>query len=115
MSERVHVWVQRFKDRETLLLQWHDPTTGRRKSKSAGTANDKEAEQKAKDLEYELRHDKYQEPSALTWARFRELFAEEYLPNLRPRSAEKYNTVMDTFEAIICPSKLRSITERTLS
>ena len=38
MAERVHVWVQRFKDRPTLMLQWIDPETGTRKSKSGKTS-----------------------------------------------------------------------------
>jgi hypothetical protein len=37
-EKRVTVWVQRFKDRPHLMLQWTDPDTGRRKSKSAETA-----------------------------------------------------------------------------
>jgi integrase len=54
MSEqRVTVWVQRFKDRAHLMLQWIDPDTGRRKSRSAQTAR--------ADLEYELSHGTYQE------------------------------------------------------
>ena len=36
-DERVTVWVQRFKDRQHLMLQWIDPDTGKRKSRSAGT------------------------------------------------------------------------------
>jgi integrase len=116
MSEkRVTVWVQRFKDRPTLYLQWLDPETGQRKSKSAKTSEPDEAEDRRKDLEYELNHGKYQEPSKLDWARFRELYQEEYLPGLRPRSQEKYNTVLDVFEEIVNPSKLRSISERTIS
>ena len=35
-SERIKVWVQRFPDRRHLVLQWHDPETGKRKSLSAG-------------------------------------------------------------------------------
>ena len=46
MSEkRVTVWVQRFKDRASLMLQWIEPDTGKRRSRSAGTDDDKEAEQ----------------------------------------------------------------------
>jgi hypothetical protein len=27
-GRRVNVWVQKFPDRPTLMLQWHDPETG---------------------------------------------------------------------------------------
>jgi hypothetical protein len=47
------------------MLQWIDPDTNRRKSKSAGTADEKEAEKARADLEYELNHGRYQEASRL--------------------------------------------------
>jgi len=112
---RTHVWIQRFKGRSNLMLQWIDPETGQRKSKSAKTDDLELAEQKRGDHEADLNNGRYQEPSRLDWERFRELFQEEYLPGLRPRSREKYETVLDVFEEIIKPAKLRNITERTLS
>jgi integrase len=112
---RVNVWVQRFSDRPALVLQWFDPDTGRRKSKSAGTASEDEAEQQRSDLEYELNHGKFQEASRIDWDRFRQLFETEYLPGLREKTRIKYATVLDVFEQIVSPKKLRSITERTLS
>jgi integrase len=97
------------------MLQWLDPDTGQRKSRSAKTSNPLEAEQTRADLEYELNHRQYQEASKLDWNRFRELFEAEYLPGLRPRSQEKYVIVLDVFEQIINPTKLRAVTERTIS
>jgi integrase len=114
-TPRITVWVQKFPDRKFLVLQWHDPETGKRKSRSAETADPKEADQKARDLEYELTHETYQEPTKLDWSRFRELFEAEYLPGLRPRSQEKLRTVLDVFEQVVNPAKLRSVTERTVS
>jgi hypothetical protein len=55
------------------------------------------------------------EASKLDWERFRELFEAEYLPGLRERSREKYATVLDVFEQIISPTKLRAVTDRTIS
>lgn len=114
-EKRINVWVQRFKDRPTLMLQWFDPETGRRKSKSTETDDPEKAEEARADHEYELNHGKYQESSKLDWERFRQLFEEEYVAGQRPRSIEKYRTVLDVFEQIMNPAKLRSITERTLS
>jgi hypothetical protein len=54
-EKRVKVWVQAFKDRPHLMLQWTDPGTGRRKSRSAGTADPGEAEAKRVDLEADLK------------------------------------------------------------
>jgi hypothetical protein len=86
-ERRITVWVQRFNDRSTLMLQWLDPETGRRKSKSAGTAKEGEAEQARSDLEYELNHGRYQEASRMTWEHFREKFETEYAAALRRRKS----------------------------
>jgi hypothetical protein len=58
--------VQRFPDREHLVLQWHDPETGRRKSKTAETADEKIAEDERADLEAALNNGRYKEPSRLS-------------------------------------------------
>jgi integrase len=114
-DQRVTVWVQKFNDRPALMLQWIDPETGARRSRSAKTADPDEAETARADLEYELTHGKYQEASKLDWEHFRELFEAEYLAGLRPRTREKYGTVLDVFEQTVNPTKLRAVTERTLS
>ena len=108
LARRVNVWVQRFPDRPNLVLQWFDPDTGRRKSQSAETGDPEVAAKQRADLEYELNHGKYQEPSRLDWTGFRRLFEEEYLPGLRERTREKYTTVLDVFEALVRPAKLRA-------
>jgi hypothetical protein len=66
-------------------------------------------------LEYELNHGQYQEASKLDGSRFRELFEAEYAASLRASSLEKLAVVLDVFEQIIHPTKLRTITERTRS
>ena len=54
--KRIVVWVQDFGDRPQRVLQWHDPATGKRKSRTAGTCNPLKAEKRRADLEYELNH-----------------------------------------------------------
>jgi integrase len=112
---RVNVWVQRFKDRKHLMLQWIDPDTGKRKSRSAGTDDEKEAERARADLEYELSHGKYQEASTMSWDRFRELFREQYVAGLREGTGDVYDMAFNAFEQICNPRKLRSINEQTIS
>ena len=116
MSEkRVTVWVQRFKDHPHLVLQWIDPNTGRRKSKSAKTADDKEADQARADHEYELNNGRYQEASRMTWERFRELFEAEFVASRRENTRRNYSVMMNLFEKFCQPKALRSISERTVS
>jgi integrase len=114
-EKQVKVWVQAFKDRPHLVLQWHDPDTGRRRSKSAGTADPKEAEQARADLEYELRHGKHQEASRMTWERFRELFEAEFVAGTRPNTRSNYQATLDVFETVCRPTALRGVNERTVS
>ena len=45
-TKRVVVWVQHFADRPFLMLQWHEPLTGKRKSQSAATNNPLQAEER---------------------------------------------------------------------
>jgi integrase len=97
------------------MLQWIDPETGARKSKSAKTSDVQEAERARADLEYELSHGQYQEASRMTWERFRELFEAEYLPNLRPGTRKRYAHTLDLFEQLSRPARLRSVGERTVS
>jgi integrase len=114
-DQRVTVYVLQPKDRTTLQLQWVDPGDGKRRTKSAGTADPDEAERKRADLEYELNNGRYQEASRMTWERFRELFEAEYLPNVRPGTRGCYTNAMNLFEKVCNLTSLRAINERTIS
>jgi integrase len=114
-DKRITVWVQRFKDRSTLVLQWIDPETGKRKSRSAETSDPGKAEAARVDLESDLNNGRYQEASRMIWERFRELFEEEYVAACRPKTRRKYGQVLDRFEQEAHPQRLRSVTERTIS
>jgi integrase len=116
MSEkRVKVWVQEFKDRKALMLQWLDPETGKRRSKSAETADAGEAEQRRADLEADLNHGRHREASRMSWDRFRELFEDEFVAGRRANTRRNYRVMMDLFERVCKPTSLRSVTERTVS
>jgi integrase len=116
MSEkRIKVWVQVFKDRPQLVLQWLDPDTGKRKSKSAETADEKKAENARADLESDLNNGRHKEASRMSWEAFRGAFEAEYLSNLRDGTREHYRYVFDLFERLCVPARLKSINERTVS
>jgi integrase len=114
-DKRVTVWIQQFNDRPFPVLQWIDPETGKRKSKTAGTADPKEAELARADLEYELNHGQYQEASNMAWGRFRELFEQEFVAARRHNTRENYFDTLDAFERVCRPATVKGITERTLS
>src|SRR5581483_1916557 len=99
-SRRVVVWVQHFGDRPYLMLQWHDPVTGKRKSKSAGTNNPLDAERIRADLEYEINNGLHLRAAQMSWQRFRELFEAEHFPGVRADTRLVYQRTFDTFERL---------------
>ena len=114
-QERLTVYVLRPKDRPTMQLQWVDPETGIRKTRSAGTSDRTEAEKARADLEYELNHGLASEPSKMEWETFRGLYEDEKLPGLREATRKKAGYVFDAFEKYGKPRILGKVTERTLS
>lgn len=58
----VRVWLMRMADRSNLSLQWLDPYSGRRRTRSAGTADRRAAEAARSLLEVELNAGTHQEP-----------------------------------------------------
>jgi hypothetical protein len=116
MSEnRITVWVTHFKDQPFPVLQWTDPDTGARKSRSAKTAEPEAVESARGDLEYELNHGLHQRQSKMSWERFREIYETEKLAAVRPRTLEKAGNVFDSFETQARPQTLGKINERTIS
>jgi hypothetical protein len=59
--KRVRVWVQRAGGRGNFLLQWNDPDTGQRRSRTAGTSDREKAEWLRTDLEAALNNNGHAE------------------------------------------------------
>lgn len=114
-NKRVTVWVQEFKDRKHLVLQWIDPDTGKRKSQSAETSYRPEADLKAKELEYEINHGIYQNAANMSWEKFRQLFEDEYVSGLRAKTRKHYLNTFVALERECNLNGVSGITERTLS
>lgn len=114
-TERVRVWVQKFNDRRFPMLQWVDPETGRRRSKSAGTDDAKAIERARADLEYELNNDLHRDKSRMTWDRFVEIYAEEKLAEHGKSNRQRAMTTFASYDAAMRPRTLGAINERTIS
>jgi hypothetical protein len=115
MVPHVNVWVQEFKGRKFLSLQWHDAHTGERKTRTTGTADPAEAERQRADLEYELNHGMYAGAGNVSWPKFRELFEAEFVASRRKNTRRNYEVALDHFERLCHPGRLRAVNERTLS
>lgn len=112
---RVRVWVTRFTDRVALQLQWIDPESGRKRTRSARTTDEQEAERARGDLEYELNHGLHARPSRVSWETFRSRFESEYLSGLRHNTRRGYRQTFDSFERLCGEVRPSSLTARTLS
>jgi hypothetical protein len=114
-QKRVVVWVQRITGRAHLALQWHDPVTGRRRSRTVPTGDEREAEAARTDLEYELNHGLFHDAGRMTWENFREVFEREYAAPLRAGTRKNYADTFDLFERLCNPRRLDLLTTRTVS
>jgi integrase len=89
--------------------------TGKQKTKSAGSPDEKEAERAAAVWEDELRSGRYQAASKVTWAEFRQRYEAERLLALAPSTRHTANDSFDHLERIINPGRLSSVTAAVLS
>jgi integrase len=114
-SKRVRVWVQHRADRPYLCLEWNDPETGRRRSKSAETCNPAEAEDARADLESDLNNGRHVDTSNMSWEKFRELFEDEFAEARRERTRENYQATFNLLERLCRPKRLKDVDARMLS
>ncbi len=115
-GKRIKVWVQAMTDRPHLVLQWHDPETGKRRSKSAGTSDPKEAEAKRGDLEADLNAGRHQDAVRMAWERFVELYDAEHLSGVRPGTRAAALNALANFRRLSPGvNQLRQVTTRTCS
>ena len=114
-SKRVKVWVAHFADRPTLQLQWFDPATGRRKTRSSRTRCPRAAEAARVDLEADLNAGRYSEPARLPWQGFVKLLERDHLPGVRPSTRTNYRMALAHFGRLVAPGTLRAVTQRSVA
>lgn len=78
------------------MLRWTDPVSGKRKTKTSGTTNQRKVERLAGELENELRAGNMIIPSEITWAEFLERFKSEKLARMPETSQTAYTVALDT-------------------
>ncbi len=120
-STEIVVRVVEFGDRPHFQMQFTDPMTGRKKTRStkvvrSGSKADRtEAERVAAKWESELRDGRYRNASKTTWAEFREKYESEVLPSLAAATDTKISGVLNAVEKYLNPGLLRSVTAERLS
>ena len=121
VDRTITVWVNRYPDRSTFLLQWIDPATGKRRTKSSGVRDTgkvrdrKDAESKARELEQLLRRGVAAIPSDLSWETFRERYEKEHLASLAKDTRAKMATIANYVEKYIAPRRLFDVTGERIS
>ncbi len=115
MSDEIVVKVNSYGPGRPLGLVYIDPTSGRKKAKSSGTTDWREAERLAGELEKELRSGRYAPPSKVTWQQFVERYTGEKLLSLRPKSRQSSLESLGKLERLFHSDKLAKVNAALLS
>jgi integrase len=115
MSKEIKVKVNSYGPGRPLGLVWFCPVSGRKKAKSAGTSDWREAERLAGELEKELLAGRYAPPSRIAWAEFRERYTAEHLASLKPKTARNTGYALDAVERHLNPDRLCKVNAAALS
>ncbi len=126
--ESIKVTVVEFGDRKFYQLQWRDPNTGRKKTKSseverpAGNASKRTieqairlAERAAESHEKALIESGGALPGRINWEDFRERYEREHLESLAENTYIKACVAFGKIETILRPLKLSDLTAQRLS
>lgn len=102
--------------RKYLQLRYVDPSTGKQKTKSAETANRKDAIKAAGKWQAELREGRHKPASTMTWAEFRDRYETDGLATHADESVKKVLTTFKMVEELHqpTPKHLRDLTTESL-
>jgi len=115
VSEEICVKVNSYGPGRPLSLVYFDPISGKKKAKSAGTTDRRQAERAAGDLEKELRAGRYTPPSKMTWGQFVDRYKAEKLSSLRPKSRQGALDSLNKLSGLFSPDKLAKVNAALLS
>lgn len=108
------VYVINF-GRKYFYLQWTDPETGRKITKSSKCTSRRDAERVAISIERDFERSSGVISSNLSWESFADRYEFEHLNSLAERSKMKAFSVLNTYERFMKPAFLKSVTTATIS
>lgn len=117
----IKVKVVEFGDRKHFQMQYVDPITRKKKTRSTGVNRDgtkkarADAAKAAGKWEAELREGRYASPSRTTWSSFRERYETEVVGGLSKRTLQQCDVVFDMVERLLNPQRVQDITAQRLS
>jgi integrase len=115
MSDEIRVAVSSYGDGRNLMMTYKDPVTGRKVAKTTGTQDRREAERTAAVWQDELNTGRYQAPSRLTWAEFRQRYEREKLSSLARGTQATARDSLNYLERLVNPDRLTKLTATTMS
>ena len=115
MSEEIKVKVHSYGSGRPLSLVYFDPISGKKKAKSSGSTDWREAERLAGELQKELEAGRYVSPSKITWEQFRERYKAEHLASLKPNTVKSATYALDAIETHLNPDRLIKVNAAALS
>ena len=119
--DEIKVSVVEFTDRRFYMMQYVDPFTGKKKTKSTriertGRKKDRtQAERAAAKWEEDIRAGRYQETGRITWDEFRDRYETRGIDGLAAETQNKAGYILDTFERLMSPKSLRLVTTDVVS
>ena len=113
--EQIKVTVFRPKGRKYFQVQWVDPITGKKKTRSAGTNLKRDAERFAGKLQRQLTEGTYKAPSKVTWADFRQRYTAEHLSSLAIATKKKAIATLNAVERLVDVKRLASLDGNVIS
>lgn len=100
-------------------LQWRDPDTGKRRTRTSGTALESEARKRAAVLEEKLNSGDASPDGGtarvLTWAEARARYEAEHLAALAATTRHQTRSALAKVEAVLTPTLLRHVNEDALA
>jgi integrase len=115
MSDEIVVKVNSYGPGRPLSLVYFDPVSGRKKAKSAGTTDWREAERLAGELEKELRAGRGASPNKITWREFRKRYEDEKGAAQAVKTRAAFKSAANHLERVLNPDRLAKLTSATLS
>ncbi len=113
----MEITISLFKkpDSDIYHMQYRDPITGNKRRKTTGTNKKREAERLAGKWEKEILAGANWKSGNIFWSDYRERFEDEHLAGLAEKTQKKYSAVLNVFEELINPKKLKAVTTQTIS
>ncbi|MCC6126949.1 MAG: site-specific integrase, partial [Pirellulales bacterium] len=97
------------------VMLFFDPISGKRKTKSAGTTDPREAERRAALWQAELNSGGGHSPSKITWAEFRKRYEAEHLATLAEKTIGAAMSSLNHLERVLNADRLCKLTSTTIS